>query len=734
MEIFKLVGSIFVDNEKANQSIAKTDEKAQGTGKTFAEGLGKAAKWGAAVAAAAGAAAVAITTKAVKAAAEWETQFAKVQTLLRDGTDLNRYKNDIIRASSEMGVAVGDYADAVYNAISAGVEQGKAVEFTKSALKLAEGGFTDATTAVDVLTTSLNAYGKQSGLTDQKVADLLITTQNLGKTTVNELASSVGKVIPIASAYNVNMENLSATYATLTAGGIATAESTTYMKTMIKELGDSGSKVSAVLKNETGKSFADLMKEGKSLGDVIGILGDAVNGDTGAFNELWSSSEAGLGGLALLSKGVEGFNETLGAMQNATGATEEAYKKMHNTLNGTVQTIKTNGQNLLINIGTALLPAIQKIADFLVDMMPTITGLAEKVTPLLSVVVDVVSFLLNNLPAVATVIAGVTAATVASSVATMAKTAAEEGSTLATTLHAKAQAALNATFLANPIGIVIAAIAALVAAFVLLWNNCEPFREFWIDLWEKIKTACGDAVEWIKNVWSAAVTFFLGVKDKINNNVITPIKNSFNSFKTAVTDIFSAIYNDINSRINNIKTIFTNLINFVKNVFTGNWKGAWDNVKNIFIAIAQGIGSAFKSPINFIIRGINTFTSGLNKIKIPDWVPGVGGKGFHIGSIPYLAAGGVLEKGQVGLLEGNGAEAVVPLENNRKWIKAVAKDMDAEMGGGNSKTVELLAAILDTLEDAANTGLYIDGKALVGAIAPEMDRQMGRIQAKKARA
>lgn len=67
--------------------------------------------------------------------------------------------------------------------------------------------------------------------------------------------------------------------------------------------------------------------------------------------------------------------------------------------------------------------------------------------------------------------------------------------------------------------------------------------------------------------------------------------------------------------------------------------GAWENVKNIFSNIASGLGNIFKSPINFIIGVINGFIRGLNRIKIPDWVPGVGGKGFHIGEIPKLKVG-----------------------------------------------------------------------------------------------
>ena len=81
------------------------------------------------------------------------------------------------------------------------------------------------------------------------------------------------------------------------------------------------------------------------------------------------------------------------------------------------------------------------------------------------------------------------------------------------------------------------------------------------------------------------------------------------------------------------------IIDFIKNVFTGNWRGAWENVKNIFSNIISGIANVFKFPINLIIDGMNAFIKGLNKLKIPDWVPGVGGKGLNIPLLKKLRVG-----------------------------------------------------------------------------------------------
>lgn len=189
------------------------------------------------------------------------------------------------------------------------------------------------------------------------------------KTTVDELATSVGKVIPLASAYGVEMDNLSAAYAELTKGGIATAEAGTYLKSMLNELGDSGSTVSTVLMEETGSSFSELMDMGYSLGDVMDVLGTSVGGSAGAFNELWSSSEAGIGALSLYNAGAEQFNTTLDAMQTSAGATSAAYATMTDTTAHAQEELSNAAANLQISIGQQINPLIEKLYGLGTNML-----------------------------------------------------------------------------------------------------------------------------------------------------------------------------------------------------------------------------------------------------------------------------------------------------------------------------------------------------------------------------
>ena len=182
------------------------------------------------------------------------------------------------------------------------------------------------------------------------VSDVLLTTQNLGKTSVDELSSSMGKVIPLAAACNVSVENLSSGLAVMTANGIATAEATTYTKSMLNELGDTGSSVGKILQQQTGKSFAQLSADGKSLGDVLQVLYDSVGDDGTAFAGLWSSVEAGTGALSLVSGGADKFNGVLGQMVDSAGATETAYATMTDTFQHSMDSLQTTAENLSIDL------------------------------------------------------------------------------------------------------------------------------------------------------------------------------------------------------------------------------------------------------------------------------------------------------------------------------------------------------------------------------------------------
>ena len=308
-----------------------------------------------------------------KLAMDFEDAMAKVSTIA-DTTKipLLDLESEIINLSNETGIAATDIAQNVYDAISAGQQTGDAVNFVSNSTKLAKAGFADAGSALDILTTIMNAYGLEASEVNA-VSDTLIQTQNLGKTTVAELSSSMGQLIPTAKANSVALDQVATGYAIMTSNGIATSESTTYMNSMLNELGKSGTKVANALQNQTGKSFSELMIEGYSLADVLDVVNSSADEQGLLFTDLWGSSEAAKAGLTLLGDSASEFNSTLNQMQTGTGATDEAFEKLQtnsNTIDITLNQLK----NVAIDFGTALLNVLTPIIIMLSDSIATLTN------------------------------------------------------------------------------------------------------------------------------------------------------------------------------------------------------------------------------------------------------------------------------------------------------------------------------------------------------------------------
>lgn len=210
--------------------------------------------------------------------------------------------------------------------------------------------------------------------------------------------------------------------------------------------------------------------------------------------------------------------------------------------------------------------------------------------------------------------------------------------------------------------------------------------------WTAIKEQWKGVIDWFKMIWENIKLIFSVVKDVLSGD--------FSGAWEGIKQIWQNVGNWFSDRWEGIKNVFKDTKNWFSDKFGAAWtaikekfspitkwfQGIWDGIKKIFEPVGTWFGDTFdkvktaiKAPLNAVIKGINKVIRGLNSlsIKVPDWVPGMGGKtwGFNIGEIPELAQGGVLRRGQMGLLEGSGAEAVVPLERNKAWINAVTNEL-----------------------------------------------------------
>lgn len=313
----------------------------------------------------------------VEAADLFEYGMAKVQSIARVGdAELSGMGNEIQELAVKYGASANEIAEATYQAISASVDSADAISFVEDAMTLARGGFTDTVTAVDVMTTALNAYGKEANSTEH-IMDSLVTVQNLGKTTVGELAESLGLVIPTAASYNVSLDNLSAAYIQLTKNGVKMANATTFINGMLAEMADSGSNVGKILKEETGQSFGQLMETGKSLGDVIQILGETVDGDAEKFANLFGNVRAGKAAATIFKNSTDEFNRSLEAVANSAGTAKEAFAIMADTSEMTSKRMDAAVENMRVAVGEALQPTIDSFKESGVAMLEPLADFVE---------------------------------------------------------------------------------------------------------------------------------------------------------------------------------------------------------------------------------------------------------------------------------------------------------------------------------------------------------------------
>lgn len=389
---------------------------------------------------------------AVAASTEFESAFAKTQTIM-DSTvvSTDEMRAAILELSETTGMAATEVSEAVYQAISGSVDTADAVSFVNQANMLAVAGFTSLTNATDIMTTALNAYGLEADKV-VGISNVLIQTQNLGKTSVDELSSTIGKAIATGSAYGVNLENISTAYVELTRNGIATAEATTYLSSMLNELGDSGSKVGTILQEKTGQTFAQLMAQGYTLGDVMQILSDSVNGSAEALMGLWSSQEAGKASNAIMTQGIADFNSVVAQMaaemSGATGTTQAAYETMTSTSEYIDTRFKNSLTNLGIAVGDQLTPGLNAVKSALTSILEGLTGVV------------------NSSPLAVSLFSALTTAVTLLAAGYAIYTA---GALLAE----KATIALTAAMDTNPILLAITAIAALGVGIATFVSNME---------------------------------------------------------------------------------------------------------------------------------------------------------------------------------------------------------------------------------------------------------------------
>ncbi len=676
--------------------------------------------------------------KAAMNTAEYEKALAKVSTISDESqVPIKKLGKEILKLSNTYGLSSTELSEATYQALSASIQTKDVAKFVETSAKLAKTGFLETNEAVDVLTTTINAYGykaKDAGA----ISDKLIEIQNRGKVTVQELANNMGQVIPTAAALGVNFNNLGAAYIVMTKKGIDAANATTYTRAMLNELSKDGSKVSGVLREKTGKSFSELMKSGKSLGDVLNILYDATGRNGTEFKNLWGNVRAGSGALALVQGDANAFNEALGQIQGSTGNVNRALEKMK-TAGASFKKIFNALKNIVTIVTGALAeklaPVISFVADKITGFANTLADLQGKHDGLLAAIGAVLPVLAAIAPVL--IITGTLMEKFGTSLSTIARIAPGFSGALG-----KAFGFLKA----NPILLVVAALAALalmisktgmsaeqisgkVAGFVN--SAVNMINGIVSKMPEIINSLINGLITMLPALVHGAVTLYIGLVQALPKilpaliqgliQLITmgiqtlpammPIVINaaillFMEIVKAIPAIAVALFQAMPQVLNAILVGLQPVIGIVGNIFT-NAKNTilniWNSIKATATSVWNAIKSAITSPIsaaynavsNIIqrIRSLFNFTWKLPHLKLPH-VSISGGFSLKPLKVPHFALkwykeGGIFDKPTIAGIGEAGSEAVLPTHKLDKFLEeAVLRTK------GSERTDELLETMI----------------------------------------
>ena len=463
-----------------------------------------------------------------------------------------------LEMAKEVPIGAEALQTATYDALSAGINATKEdiTSFMSAAAKLAVGSGESVGNTVNLLSSLVNAYGESATKTGE-YSDVLFTTVNLGKTTIQELSSSMSEVIPTAAAYGFNLKNVGASLALMTANGIPTAQATTKLNQLMIEMQKPGAELSKIL-NNAGISAASLGAKVKS-GDVIGALKDM----DGAFKQAglsatqaFSSNEAGAA-FNVLTKDFDKLQGTMDSFQNAAGSTEAAYKDMS-------QSVANQTAQMTARMDAAFIGAIDSLGPVGTGLV-TVSQQLGKMEPLISSITGLGSLLPVDMMkkfavSILGLIPGFTAA----------------GATGTATGAAVSTAWLTVV---APIAAVVAALAGLYLFFTKTEKGVEIAKRIGASF-EKMWQAAKPAFEGMVNYGEALLNTLVSIGEALYEWIITPFELGIEVITAIIdaisdmvgageesTSIFEQIgksYNVAAKAMTSLGDVFRNLTKYIK--------------------------------------------------------------------------------------------------------------------------------------------------------------------------
>ena len=539
------------------------------------------------------AAVVGLGTAAVKTAADFDTGMSKVSAISgATGDDLDALRAKAREMGAKTKFSASEAASAFEYMAMAGWKTEDMLDGIEGIMSLAAASGEDLATTSDIVTDALTAFG-MSAQESGHFADILAAASSNANTNVSMMGETFKYAAPVAGALGYTAEDTALAIGLMANAGIKSSQAGTAIRSGLtrlvkptKQVAEAMEKYGISITDSNGRMYT-LQEMMLQLRKKLGGLSEAEQGAAAA---AIFGTNAMSGWLAVVNGSDADFNKLAGAIDNCDGTSEKMAATMQDNLEGQLTILKSQLEELAISFGEILMPVIRSIVSSIQGFVDKLNSLSPAAKRIITTIALIVAAIGPVLIVVGKVIAAIgTIMTLAPKIGAAIK--AVKG----------ALAGLHAVMAANPIVIVIAAIAALVAAFIYLWNHCEAFREFWIHLWEKIKTAA-------VRVWNAIKNFFV---------------NAWNAIKATAESVFNAISGFFTGVWQGIRSTATSIWDGIKNGLSNTWnsikdtaKTVWGGIRDTVTTVTEGISTAVQNKWSNIKTAYARHGGGIEGIAV----------------------------------------------------------------------------------------------------------------------
>jgi len=534
----------------------------------------------------------ALGTTAVKVASDFDSAMSQVAAVSgATGDELEQLRDKAREMGSKTKFSASEAAEAMNYMAMAGWKTSDMLSGIEGIMNLAAASGEDLATTSDIVTDALTAFGLTAADSGH-FADILAAASSNANTNVSMMGETFKYCAPIAGALGFSAEDTAEAIGLMANAGIKSTQAGTAMRTMMNNL--------AGEVKFTGAAFGEMEVRTTNADGSMRELNDILADCRVAFSQMSESEKAAnaealvgknamSGFLAVMNAAPADIEKLNSAIKNCDGTALGMAETMQDNLAGQLTILKSQLEELAISFGEMLMPVIRDIVSWLQGFIDKLNSMDEGTKEMILKIGLFVAALGPVLIVIGKVISAVgTILTIVPKVAT------------AFGAVKTAFAALSAVFSANPIGLVIAAVAALIAIFVSLWNNCEGFRDFWINLWQGIK-------DFFVEIWSGIKSVVSSVTDFIQNNW----QSLFLFLVNPVAGFFKLLWDNCEG----FRDFWLNLWEGIKNVCSSAWSGICSLASSAWSGITQSVSSAWSS----IKSGVSSAASSVENFVRQSW-------------------------------------------------------------------------------------------------------------------